>query len=108
VSDPLPKTPREICQEFLAYIRQQRCCVRGMRSDDPCIGNTQADHLETRGAHGSDFYAIPLCAAHHTIRQAARSIAWFNERYNVDVWRIAAKHIKHFFCPSLSDMPEPI
>jgi hypothetical protein len=55
----IPKPKRFESAAYLAFIRSLPCTA----CDYPV---TEAHHLKTRGAGGSDLTAIPLCRQHHT------------------------------------------
>ena len=44
--------------DYLDFIRRNPCIICGRKSEP--------HHLETKGAGGSDFLAVPLCREHHT------------------------------------------
>lgn len=57
----IPKPKREIDKEYQDYIKRQPCLIN-LAS---CVGDIVCHHTVTRGAFGSDFLTIPLCAQHH-------------------------------------------
>ncbi len=75
----LVKSHRQVDSNYLDFIRTKTCILkstdfsRGIFSPlDPqnelssvCIGETSPHHTISRGAEGSDYRAIPLCAFHH-------------------------------------------
>ena len=48
----LPKPRRVVDEDYLDFVRGQRCCVPGCRLTEP----SDPHHGVTRGAGGSDFY----------------------------------------------------
>lgn len=75
------RTRREIVPEFLVYVRGQPCAVAG------CCNQSQAHHLKSRGAGGSDYTAVPLCGIHHTFEPGVHylGLTAFEARYNVSL-----------------------
>lgn len=75
------KAERQKSRAYLEFIRDHPCCV--------CFNYpTDADHLTTRGAGGSDYTAIPLCRVHHAARHQF-GLKKFEERFGVNCWREA-------------------
>ncbi len=52
---PLAKPSREVAPDHLEFVRALPCCMCGAPAP------SEAHHVESRGARGSDFYAIPVC-----------------------------------------------
>jgi hypothetical protein len=48
------KNPREIDQEYINFLKSQSCASCGAPSKNP-------HHTITRGAGGSDYFAVPVC-----------------------------------------------
>lgn len=58
----LIKCKREVDKGYLEFIKKQPCLCR--YSAD-CIGDISPHHTITKGAGGSDYDTVPLCAFHH-------------------------------------------
>src|ERR1043166_8837867 len=72
----LPKPSRVQSKTYLDWVRRRPCLI--------CGSVSQAHHSISKGARGSDFRAIPLCANHHReLHRLGRST--FEERYRLDV-----------------------
>ena len=87
-----PKNKREIDKEYLKFIRKHSClCGVG------CMGRVEAHHTTTRGAGGSDYKALPLCAKHHSAAGGYGKDT-FQNRYFMDfdkeIIRLLIEHIK--------------
>ena len=81
----VPKPSRFQCPEYLAYVRNQPCAVSHITMQ--CFGDTDPDHLKTRGSGGSDLTCVPLCRRHHSERHAIGSRR-FEQKYNIDFQEI--------------------
>lgn len=78
-----PKPRRVVDEAHLQKIREMPCAGCGHRApSDP-------DHLQTRGAGGSDLFAVPLCRACHSRRHAIGTAA-FEAEIGVSLWRVVA------------------
>lgn len=86
---PDPKPTRETDEDYLRYIRHQRCLVTQKRGVDP-------HHLDTRGSGGSDYTAVPLTREKHT-EIGNMGLEEFEEKYNVNLWRQAHRLLRHYF-----------
>jgi hypothetical protein len=68
MADPF-RDPRQHDDEYLDYIRQQRCCICGQTPVDPAhlrISSINDGKRDTGMAEkSSDKWALPLCRAHH-------------------------------------------
>lgn len=80
MSTPFPKPQRQTDPEYLKFIRLHLCIVPG------CGQRSEAHHLVTRGAGGSDYSAIPLCHEHHAKLHALGPTA-FEDTFALDLWR---------------------
>ncbi len=58
----IPKPKREIDKKYLEYIKTLPCACK----DETCVGEIAPHHTTTKGAGGSDYLTVPLCAKHHT------------------------------------------
>ena len=57
----IPKQPRQEDPEYLDFVRGKLCLCKGIQ----CIGEIAPHHTISRGAWGSDYRVIPICAFHH-------------------------------------------
>jgi hypothetical protein len=69
---------------YLDYIRSMPCLVQGR----DCYGKVEPHHLQSRGAGGSDFLAIPLCSGHHTGGIHVMGIDTFARHYGIDYEKV--------------------
>jgi hypothetical protein len=92
--DPIPKSPREKDEHYLAWIRQQPCCLCG---DDVHV---EAAHLRVGSInHGkddtgmqmksSDKWALPLCTKHHRMQHAAGNELVFWASFGIDPFALS-------------------
>ena len=85
-----PKPKRIADPEYLDFVRSRGCIV--------CGGESDAHHLTTRAAFGSDYTCIPLCRIHHSeLHQLGEKK--FEERWRLrSVWwwsnRILASYVR--------------
>ena len=56
---PIPKQPRQVNGIYLEFLRDQPCSVCRKTID------IVSHHTITRGAFGSDYWALPACLDHH-------------------------------------------
>jgi hypothetical protein len=95
MDDPY-RQPRQRDDDYLAYIRQQRCCI--------CGNNTtvEAAHLRVlsigdgkrqtgMGEKSSDKWALPLCNRHHR-EQHEMSEREFWASYGIDPFALAMQY----------------
>ena len=77
---PLEKPARMRFERFLEFVRGLPCLV--------CFdARTEAHHVISRGAGGSDFRAVPLCRLHHVeFHRYGRDT--FANKYTMD-WNVA-------------------
>lgn len=68
----IPKVKRYLNEDYLNYIREQKCLE--------CGNNAEPHHWKTRGAGGSDLLAIPLCRRHHV--EIGQIGSRFFDKYN--------------------------
>jgi hypothetical protein len=96
MADPF-RDPRQHDDEYLNYIRQQRCCICG---DDTTVeaahlrvGSINHDKRDTGMAEkSSDKWALPLCGAHHRQQHAAgNELAWWAS-YGIDPFALAMQY----------------
>ena len=86
---PDPKPEREKDEDYLDYIRHERCLIRQVHGVDP-------HHLDTRGSGGSDYTAVPLIRALHTeIGQIGQRR--FEAKYRVNLWKEAHRLLRRYF-----------
>lgn len=64
--------------KYLAWVRLQRCCVKG----EDCSGPVQAHHTARAygGLRGDDRSCVPICVVHHYLVQYHFWI--FKKRFN--------------------------
>lgn len=94
--------------QFLAWIRQQRCCVSGVRSGElievPFAGGTtgkvraiiEAAHVKSRGSGGDDRgNTVPMeLSVHRSIHSIGHKT--FQRRHGIDLAELAAKYAADF------------
>jgi hypothetical protein len=85
-----PKPIREQDAAYLDWIRSKSCLV-GVG----CWGDVVPHHLETRGAGGSDYAALPVCVHHHAQIHALGERT-SGDKYVVDWWKEAWKLLKEW------------
>lgn len=73
---PLPKPCRQREPEYLTWVRTQPCCVCNAPAP------SEAHHMVTRGAGGSDCLVVPLCWACHK-RAHYRGLKRFAEEHHL-------------------------
>jgi hypothetical protein len=82
-----PKQPRQEDSSYLAWIRQQPCCLCGRPAEAAHLRVGSINHDKTYGAMGmksSDRWAVPLCHDHHVEQHAAgNELEWWAS-YGVD------------------------
>jgi hypothetical protein len=94
--DPDFREPREHDEAYLAYIRQQRCCICG---DNTTV---EAAHLRVGsindgkrptglGEKSSDKWALPLCARHHREQHASNELQWWAS-HGIDPFALAMQY----------------
>lgn len=84
MSDPHRTTD----EEYLAWVRTQPCAVCKAPADDP-------HHLQSRGAGGSDYTALPMCRGHHReLHTMADST--FESEYRINLWREVCRHLTRY------------
>lgn len=89
------KNHRFRCKAYLEWIARHVCC-------NPVCGHpeTEAHHVETRGAGGSDLTCVPLCRACHSELHAA-GIKHFQEKYQFSLmeaqWEFLQSFIQDLF-----------
>jgi len=82
----IPKPTRQVDKVYLAWVRTQPCVVCGARAEP--------HHVVTRGAGGSDYFAIPVCREHHDEFNRGGNALW-GGRYG-DVWRHVAETLAEY------------
>lgn len=89
-----PKPRRQVCSEYLDYLRTQPCVSCGARR------GIEASHLITRGAMGGDFGAVSQChACHaelHSLGLAGDGLRKFEDRHGVNLWACATRQLAAF------------
>ena len=84
----LKKPLRRIATDYLRFVKTRPCAVCRRAASD-------AHHLVSRGAGGSDYKAIPLCREHHAeIHQLGRQR--FEERHGLDFEELRAFMLEDF------------
>jgi hypothetical protein len=78
------KHPRRIDEPYLAWIREQPCCICGkLPSEAAHLRVGSINHDKTYGALGmksSDKWALPLCRSHHVEQHASNELEWWASR----------------------------
>ena len=69
-------------ETYLQFIRQQRCAV------PVCRQIPDAHHLDSRGAGGSDYSAVPLCRQCHSELHSIGHFQ-FENKWGIDLWKEA-------------------
>jgi hypothetical protein len=95
MADPF-RDPRQHDDEYLAYIRQQRCCICG---DDTSVeaahlkvGSINHDKRDTGMAEkSSDKWALPLCGRHHR-EQHTKNEREFWASYGIDPFALSMQY----------------
>jgi len=72
-----PRPVRVEDEDYLRFIRRQGCLLHSQIA-------AEAHHVVSRGAGGSDYRAVPLCAKHHR-EIHKRGLAWFTVEYRLDL-----------------------
>lgn len=85
----LPKPARQLDPKFVAFVREQSCAICMQTGVDP-------NHMDTRGAGGSDYSCVPLCRVHHTEWHQLGDIE-FTRRHRVNLWRINSHLLVEYF-----------
>lgn len=84
-----PKSPREVDEMYLQFVRTQPCVVAS------CNTKAEPHHLISRGAWGSDYTCIPMCRKHHSeIEQLGTDK--FQHRYSLNTWQEAHRTLNKF------------
>ncbi len=73
----IPKQPRQKDTKYLDFIRGKPCLCNG----GSCIGEVTSHHTVSRGAWGSDYRTIPICAFHH-LEMEQRSLSFMENIYH--------------------------
>lgn len=55
----IPKHKREVNKKYLAWVRSQPCIICGRLPSD-------AHHIKSKAAYGSDYTTVCLCRGHHS------------------------------------------
>jgi hypothetical protein len=82
----LPKPKRIVDGAFLDFVRGRRCTVPGCRHSE----DADPHHIITRGAGGSDYFAIPLCREHHGMIHHLGKHR-FESDTGLDIWQVSAR-----------------
>jgi hypothetical protein len=94
MADPF-RDPRQHDDEYLNYIRQQRCCICGKTPVDAAhlrVGSINDGKRDTGMAEkSSDKWALPLCARHH-LQQHAMNEREFWASYGIDPFALAMQY----------------
>lgn len=85
------------CEAHLKWIRTLKC-LNSVTDAWHCHGDVQAAHVRTRtdggtGMKPSDFWTVPLCAAHHREQHQIGEAA-FQDRHGIDMRETAAQLAK--------------
>jgi hypothetical protein len=80
----LKKHPRLRDEKYLAWIREQPCCLCGRPAEAAHLRVGSINHGKGIGAFGmksSDKWALPLCRLHHIEQHAAgNELEWWSKR----------------------------
>jgi hypothetical protein len=82
---------RFIDEDYLAWIRLQRCVLAGRHL---CWGPIAACHIKTRGSGGGDDQVFAGCITAHAEQEGHTKE--FEERWNIDLGSLAAKLRKSY------------
>jgi hypothetical protein len=85
--------PRQRDDEYLAYVRRQRCCICGDNTSVEAahlrIGSVDHNKRDTgMGEKPSDKWALPLCGKHHR-QQHTMNEHEFWASYGIDPFALA-------------------
>lgn len=91
------RRPREPDEAYLAWIRQQPCCLCG---DDTTVeaahlrvGSINDDKRDTGGSEtSSDKWALPLCGKHHRMQHAAGDELVFWASFGINPFLLAMSY----------------
>lgn len=94
--EPNFRQPRQHDEEYLAYIRQQRCCICGDNTTVEAahlrVGSINHDKRETgMGEKSSDRWALPLCHRHHALQHSMNEREFWG-RYGIDPFALALQY----------------
>ena len=91
------RAPRERDQDYLAYIREQPCCICGddvhVEAAHLRVGSINDDKPSTGKAEkSSDRWALPLCGRHHREQHAAgNELEWWSS-YGINPFALALRY----------------
>jgi hypothetical protein len=81
VASKKQRTPRELNEQHLAFIRRLPCCICGVYGCDPAhirSANALFGKRETGGAEkAADKWTVPLCRIHHDEQHATNELTWW-------------------------------
>lgn len=96
--EPFFRAPRAHDEEYLAYIRQQPCCICGDNVSVEAahlrvglIGASVPKAATGMGEKSSDRWALPLCGDHHR-QQHAMNEREFWASYGIDPFALAMQY----------------
>ena len=82
----LPKPKRIVDEDYLEFIKRRSCIICGKAPP------SDAHHVRTRGAGGSDYEATSLCRQHHSeVHAIGRKT--FQKKYNIDFRDVIIKNL---------------
>lgn len=86
---PKPKRVgnKKAYKAYKEFIREQPCVICGNLADP--------HHVKTRGAHGDNYYLIPICRPHHS-QLHSKGQARFARDYNLDINHIVVGSLVDF------------
>jgi hypothetical protein len=93
----MQRQPRERDEAYLAYIRQQRCCIcgndQGVQAAHLRMGSINDDKPSTGMAEkSSDRWAVPLCHKHHCEQHSfGDELGWWAS-YGIDPISLAMRY----------------
>jgi hypothetical protein len=96
MDEPNFREPRERDEEYLAYIRQQPCCICGdtvsVEAAHLRVGSIGDGKRPTgMGEKSSDRWALPLCGRHHK-EQHSMNERYFWASYRIDPFATAMQY----------------
>ena len=90
------RDPRQYNEKYLAFIRQQRCCIcgetHGVQAAHLRVGSVNDGKRDSGMAEkSSDRWALPLCKKHHD-RQHNMNEREFWASYGIDPFALAMQY----------------
>ncbi|MDZ4346126.1 MAG: hypothetical protein U1E51_27250 [Candidatus Binatia bacterium] len=90
----MTRNAKIVCPSYLAWVKSQYCLI-----GFDCLGPMDPHHLiavQYQESKRNDFTAVNLCRKHHSEVETI-SVADFELRYEVNLWKEAALNASVFF-----------